>query len=169
MCLVVSRQILVIGYSDDNCGQLPLSVAYQTGRLIAQRGAVLVTGGMGGVMREASHGAHDAGGIVLGITPHRDSSMANEYCSVVVPTGIGLMRDFVNVHSADGVIIVGGGVGTLSEMCAAYMYNKPMVAVRGTGGMADRFAGQYLDHCKKQIVQSVSSPQDAVDAVFTLS
>ena len=110
-------QILVIGHNDRGCLQAHLDAAYETGRLIAERGAILVTGGMGGVMRAASRGAREVGGISVGIVPQNDASMANEFCDIVVPTGVGLMRDFVNVYSADGIIIVGGGVGdTLGDV-----------------------------------------------------
>lgn len=161
-------QILVIGHNNKGCLQAHLDAAYETGRLIAERGAVLVTGGMGGVMRAASRGAREAGGISVGIVPQNDASMANEFCDIVVPTGVGLMRDFVNVYSADGIIIVGGGVGTLSEMCAAYMHGKRMVAIRGTGGMADRYAGEYLDHRKSVLVEGADSPSDAVRRIFEI-
>ena len=159
-------QILVIGHNDSGCLQVHHEAAYETGRLIAERGAVLVTGGMGGVMRAASQGAQEAGGVSLGIVPQNDASRANEFCDIVVPTGIGLMRDFVNVHSADGIIIVGGGAGTLSEMCAAYMHGKPMVAIRGTGGMADKYAGKYLDHRESIMIEEADSPSDAVERIF---
>ena len=159
-------QILVIGHNDNGCTPHHIDVSYKIGRLIAERGAVLVTGGMGGVMRAASRGAHDVGGLSVGIIPHRDPTMANEFCDIVIPTGIGLMRDFVNIHAADGVIIVGGGAGTLSEMCAAYMHDKPMVAVRDTGGMADRFAGEYIDHRQSGIVRTADTAEMAVDTIF---
>lgn len=161
-------QILVIGHNDSGCLRAHQEAAYETGRLIAERGAILVTGGMGGVMRAASQGAQEAGGVSLGIVPQNDASRANEFCDIVVPTGIGLMRDFVNVHSADGIIIVGGGAGTLSEMCAAYMHGKPMVAIRGTGGMADKYAGKYLDHRKSIMIEGANSPSEAVGRIFEI-
>lgn len=161
-------QILVIGYNDSGCDPKCAHTAYQIGYNIAKQKAVLVTGGMGGVMRAASRGAHDAGGISVGITPGNDSAESNEFCDVVIPTGLGYMRNFVNVHAADGVIIVGGGVGTLSEMCAAYMYNKPMVSVRDTGGMADQMGGKYLDYRKRQLIHQASTPSEAVDMILSL-
>ena len=77
-----------------------------------------------------SHGSKDANGLTIGIIPQNEPSEANEYCDVVIPTGMGLARDFLNALSADGVVIVGGGSGTLSETCASYMHKKPMVAIR---------------------------------------
>ena len=74
----------------------------------------MITGGLGGVMKAASHGAKDEGGLTVGIIPQDDSSMANEFCDIVIPSGMGLSRDFLNALSADGVIVVGGGSGTVS-------------------------------------------------------
>ena len=72
------------------------------------------------------------GGITVGIIPQDDSSHANEFCDIVIPSGMGLTRDFLNALSADGVIVIGGGSGTLSEICAAYMYKKPIVALKNS-------------------------------------
>ena len=144
------RQILVIGNNTNGCTPRHEEIAYQTGSAIAGSGSVLITGGLGGVMAAASHGASDAGGISIGIVPQDDNSMANEHCSIVIPTGMGLARDFLNALSADGIIIIGGGSGTLSEVCAAYMYKKPMVAIRGLGGSVEQYIGGYLDHRGKR-------------------
>ena len=81
---------------------------------------------------------------------------------------MGLTRDFLTALSADGVIIVGGGSGTLSEMCAAYMHNKPMVAIRNTGGTADRFIDGYVDQRKNTKIIGVDSPKDAVKKILEL-
>lgn len=161
-------QILVIGHNDSGCDRKCADTAYDVGFHIAKRKAVLITGGMGGVMRAASRGARDAGGISVGIIPGDDPAESNEFCNVVIPTGLGYMRNFVNVHAADGVIIVGGGAGTLSEMCAAYIYNKPMVSVQNTGGMADQMGGKYLDRRKKQLIHQASTPNGAVDKILSL-
>ena len=161
-------QILLIGHNDSGCLDSHRDIAYKVGRLVALRGAVLVTGGMGGVMEAGARGAREAGGISVGIIPQNDPAKANPYCDVVIPTGIGLMRDFVNVHAAHGIIIVGGGAGTLSEMCAAYMHRKPMVAIRKTGGMADRFAGQYLDQRRGVIIESAGSAAEAIERIFDI-
>ena len=141
----------MIGHNENGFTPEAEKIAYETGLEIAKSGAVLITGGLGGVMRAACHGAKDGGGLTVGIIPQNDSSFANEYCDIVIPTGIGLARDFLNALAGDGVIIVGGGSGTLSETCAAYMYKKPIAAIKNSGGIADRFADQYLDHQKNVI------------------
>lgn len=103
------RQILVIGNNTNGCTPKHEQIAYDVGVEIAKSDSVLVNGGLGGVMHAASHGAHDANGLTVGIIPQDDSSATNEFCDIVVPTGMGLTRDYLNALSADGVIIVGGG------------------------------------------------------------
>lgn len=161
-------QILVIGHNDNGCTEEHERIAYETGYEIAQNDAVLITGGLGGVMTAASRGVRDAGGISVGILPQSDASFANEFVDIVIPSGVGLMRDFLNALSADGIIIIGGGSGTLSEICAGYMYKKPMVAIRGTGGAAERFIDDYVDHRKNVKIIGVDSPKDAVREILKI-
>ena len=160
------RQILVIGHNDNGCTPEHEKLAYETGIEIAKSGSVLISGGLGGVMQAACHGSHDAGGIAVGIIPQDDPSMANEFCDIVIPTGMGLTRDFLNALSADGIIIIGGGSGTLSEICAAYMHKKPMVAIRNLGGTAEQYIDQYLDHRKNIKILGVDSPKEAVKLIL---
>ena len=166
--MVKRLQILVIGHNDNGCTPEHEKIAYNVGLEIAKSNCVLITGGLGGVMRAACHGSHDANGLAIGIIPQNDPSFANEYCDVVIPTGIGLTRDFLNALSADGIIIVGGGSGTLSEICAAYMYKKPMVAIRGTGGVAEKYVDDYIDHRKNVKIIGVDSPKDAVTKILEI-
>ena len=160
------RQILVIGFGKDHCPELVYRKAYDVGFQIGRRGAVLLTGGLGGVMEAASHGAKDAGGLVVGIIPQDDKKAANEFCDVVVATGLGFARDFLTAYSADAIVIVGGGVGTMIEAAAAYLKNIPIIALKGTGGVADRYADTYLDDRKTERIVGESTPGKAVDAAM---
>jgi len=164
--LTKKRQILVVGNNEDSSTPELEKVAYETGLEVAKSGSVLITGGLGGVMRAACHGAKDADGLTVGIIPQNDPSFANEYCDIVIPSGIGLARDFLNVLSADGVIIIGGGSGTLSETCAAYMHKKPIVAIKNTRGTAEMFADKYLDHRQNVKIVGVNSPKEAVKYIL---
>ena len=165
--LTKKRQILVVGNNENGSTPELKKIAYETGLEVAKSDSVLITGGLGGVMRAACHGAKDAGGITVGIIPQNDPSFANEYCDIVIPTGIGLARDFLNALSADGVIIIGGGSGTLSETCAAYMHNKPIAAIKNTGGIAEMFVDKYLDHRQNVKIVGVSSPKEAVKYILS--
>lgn len=159
-------QILVIGYNSDSCTRNAYDVAYDVGKEVAKSGAILITGGLGGVMEAASKGARDANGIALGIIPFEEFSEANEYCDIVVCSGMGYARNFITAYSADGVIIVGGGIGTLIEAGIAYMKKKPVIAVAGSGGVADQYAGKYLDDRKLVKISSANSPKEAVDFII---
>jgi len=162
------RQILVIGNNTNGCTPKHEKIAYEVGEKIAKSDSVLITGGLGGVMAAASHGAHDANGLTVGIIPQDDATMANEYCDIVIPTGMGLTRDFLNALTADGIIIVGGGSGTLSEVCAAYMYKKPMVAIRNIGGTVEPYIDGFLDHRENIKIIGVDTPEDAVKKILEL-
>jgi len=135
---------------------------------IAKSDSVLITGGLGGVMTAAAHGAKDVGGLTVGIIPQADASEANEYCDIVIPTGMGLTRDFLNALTADGVIIIGGGSGTLSEICAAYMNKKPMVAIRNLNGPVAQYIDGYIDHRKNVKILGVDNAQEAVKKILEL-
>jgi len=162
------RQILVIGNNTNGCTPKHEKIAYEVGAEIAKSDSVLITGGLGGVMAAASHGAHDAKGLTVGIIPQDDSTMANEFCDIVIPTGMGLARDFLNALSADGVIVVGGGSGTLSEVCAAYMHKKPMVAIRNIGGSIEPYIDGFLDHRENIKIIGADTPKDAVKKILEL-
>ena len=159
-------QILVIGNNDNGCTSDLEKLAYETGSEVAKSNSILITGGLGGVMRAASRGAKANNGLTVGIIPQNDMSEANEFCDVVIPSGIGLMRDFLNALSADGVIAVGGGSGTLSEICAAYMYSKPIVVLKNSGGTSSKFADQYLDHRENVKIIGVSTPKEAIKVIL---
>ena len=162
------RQILVIGHNTNGCTPQHEDAAYEVGAAIADSNSVLITGGMGGVMEAASRGASEAGGLSVGILPQDDASFANPYCDVVIPTGMGLTRDFLNALSADGIIVIGGGSGTLSEVCAAYMHKKPMVAIRGMGGSVAPYVDGYVDHRKNVRIEGADTPREAVSAILRM-
>jgi uncharacterized protein (TIGR00725 family) len=96
---------------------------------LARAGATIVTGGLGGVMRAASLGARNVGGQTIGLLPGADASEANEYVSIAVPTGLGVVRNLVVVTAADAVVAVGGRHGTLSEIGLALRMGRHVVAL----------------------------------------
>ena len=159
-------QITIVGNNENGTTPELVKIAYETGMEIAKSGAVLITGGLDGVMKAASNGAKDGGGLTVGIIPQNDASFANKFCDIVIPTGMGLARDFLTALSGDGVIIIGGGSGTLSETCAAYMHKKPIVAIKTSGGVAEKYADQYLDHRKNVMITGVDSPKEAVKVIL---
>lgn len=105
------------------------AAAREVGSCVARAGALLVTGGLGGVMAAASQGAHDAGGVVLGLLPGSRRSDANRWVTVAVPTGLGELRNWLVVRAADAVVAIGGEYGTLSELGIALKLGRPVVAL----------------------------------------
>ncbi len=105
------------------------ATAEEVGRLLAEAGALVVTGGHSGVMEAASKGAREAGGTALGILPGADRRQANEWVSVAVPTGMGEARNALVVRAADAVIAVGGAWGTLSEIALARKAGKHVAGI----------------------------------------
>lgn len=99
------------------------------GRGLAEAGAVLVCGGLGGVMEAACRGAKAAGGTTVGILAGDDRSMANAWVDVAIPTGLGEARNALVVRSAGVVVAVSGGYGTLSEVALALKTGKPVVGL----------------------------------------
>jgi hypothetical protein len=101
--------------------------AEEVGRLLAERGCTVVTGGLGEVMAAASRGAKAAGGTTIGILPGEDRAEANEWVDHVVATGLGHMRNYAVAASGDAVIAVGGRWGTLAEIAFAKLLDRPVV------------------------------------------
>jgi len=102
--------------------------AFQVGRLLAQRGFVVLTGGLGGIMTAAGQGAGEAGGMTVGILPGtRQTSPANAYVDIPVYTGMGEARNSINVKSCRAAIAIGGGYGTLSEIALALKSGCPII------------------------------------------
>ncbi len=108
-----------------------LQMAEEVGRQIARRGAVVVCGGLGGVMTAVAKGATEAGGEVLGILPGPDKSAANPFVTLAVPTNMGHARNVVIAHTADVLIAVEGEYGTLSEAAVGLKLGKAVVTLPG--------------------------------------
>lgn len=112
-------------------------VAERVGALLAEAGAVVVCGGLGGVMEAACRGARGGGGTTVGILPGLDRAEANPHVSVAIPTGLGEARNALVVRACDAVIAIGGEFGTLSEIALALKMGTPVVGV-GTWELARR-------------------------------
>lgn len=106
------------------------AMAREVGREIASRGAVLINGGRGGVMRAAAEGARGAGGYTIGIIPSYERDSANEFIEFVVATGMGEARNAIIVASSDAVIAMAGEGGTLAEIGFAKKFGRPIVAIK---------------------------------------
>src|SRR5436853_2457594 len=118
----VAVQVAVIGSGREHEAR-----AEEVGRLLAERGCTVITGGLGEVMAAAARGAKSAGGTTIGILPGESRAEANEWVDHVVVTGIGHARNLAVVASGDAVIAVGGSWGTLAEIGFAKRLGRPVV------------------------------------------
>jgi uncharacterized protein (TIGR00725 family) len=123
------RQLSVFGAGDATGGQLAL--AEEVGRLVAEAGVALVTGGLGGVMEAASRGAAGAGGVVIAVLPGTDPGEATTHATAVVATGIGHARNLAVAASGGSAIAIGHGYGTLSEIALARKLGRRVVVLDG--------------------------------------
>ena len=119
----------VIGSGDHGKRRDP--IAMEVGTLIARNGAVLVCGGLSGMMEAASRGAHEEGGTVIGLLPGSEKSDANPYVTFPIPTGMGVARNVLIVRTSDALIALPGGPGTLSEIALGLNIGKPVVDLGG--------------------------------------
>ncbi|MBD3224309.1 MAG: TIGR00725 family protein [Caldithrix sp.] len=106
-----------------------LHMAYETGQWIARYEYGLVCGGKGGIMESAARGCKEQQGWTVGIIPEEDNSTANPFIDIVIPTGMGIMRNALVVRSARGLIAIDGQYGTLSELAFALQMHKPVVGI----------------------------------------
>ncbi len=121
--------IAVVGAGADSCNAQVAQIAELVGREIAKAGAVLVCGGLGGVMEAACRGASQHGGLTIGILPTNNRDGANPYVQVAIATGLGEARNALIARTSDAVIAIGGEFGTLSEIGLALKMNKPVVGI----------------------------------------
>lgn len=152
-------QVAVIGPGQANDEER--AAARTVGAGLAEAGAVVVTGGRGGVMAAATAGARDAGGVTVAILPGSDPTAAEAAPTVTIPTGLGEARNALVVRAADAVVAIGGAWGTLSELALALRAGTPVVGL-GTWELTGDLAARGVD----DPVVRAASPEVAVRAVL---
>jgi hypothetical protein len=143
--------VAVVGPGDASPHEL--QAAEDVGAGLAARGAIVVTGGLGGVMEAACRGARSRRGRTIGILPGEDRDAANGWVEIAIATGLGELRNGLVVRAADGLVAVGGGHGTLSEVALALKLGRPVVGL-----------GTWEVHG----VEHVSTPEEAIDRISAL-
>lgn len=144
----------VIGQGRDCSAEL-LKDAEEVGFRIVQKGAILICGGLGGVMEAACRGAKKGGGTTIGVLPGTDKFSANEFVDIPIVTGLGEARNSIIVRTADALIAIGGKYGTLSEIAFALSFGKPVVGLN---------TWKNID-----AMIHVSSPAEAVATIFKIN
>lgn len=119
--------VAVIGPGDATSQQERAAEAI--GRGLADGGAIVLCGGLGGVMAAACHGAAAAAGVTVGLLPGTERTTASEWVQIALPTGLGELRNGLVIRGADAVIAVGGAYGTLSEIALALRTNVPVIGL----------------------------------------
>jgi len=157
--------IAVIGTGAGSGDAQVARIAETVGREIAKAGAVLVCGGLGGVMEAACRGASQQGGLTIGILPTNSRESANPYVRVAIATGLGEARNALITRTSDAVIAIGGEFGTLSEIGLALKMGKPVVGIEtwelakgGQPSSAIRRAGSAEEAVKVAIELTSSNP-----------
>ncbi|NMC68673.1 MAG: TIGR00725 family protein [Myxococcales bacterium] len=158
------KNVAVVGSASPNAEVLVL--AAQVGALIRRLGCNLVCGGMAGVMAAACRGFQEAkeglppGPVAVGILPGEDPAQANPWVDAAVATGMGFARNALVVRSADAVVAVGGGSGTLSEIAFAWQANRPIIALVPGGGWSQILAGDKLDDRRNDRILAAQTPEE---------
>ncbi len=152
-----NRKIQVAVVGDYGASKNEYDFAYEAGKLLAEKGHIVLTGGKSGVMEAAGKGAMEKGGIVVGILPSAFPGESNEYCTLRIATGLGHGRNSIIAASADIMIAIGGKAGTLTEIGYGWVFDKPIIAVKGYGGWSDELAGKMIDDRNTQPVKAVTT------------
>ncbi|MEJ2248898.1 MAG: TIGR00725 family protein [Candidatus Lokiarchaeota archaeon] len=152
--------VSVIGGSsiDDTTKKL----AENMGDLLAKNNFAVSCGGLTGVMEAVCKGAKSANGLTIGIIPFKEKSAANKYVDIVIPVPFSQARNIVVVLSGDACIAIGGKAGTLSEICFAWIYNKPIIALTGVEGWSSKMANTKIDDRRIDQIYEAKSPKEVI-------
>ncbi|MFQ5681999.1 MAG: TIGR00725 family protein [Candidatus Binatia bacterium] len=146
-------QIAVIGSSDRDPRFLALAV--EVGKTIAATGAVLICGGLGGIMEAAARGAKEKGGTTVGILPDYNKNSANPFIDIIIPTGLGHARNILVAASGDLIVAFPGSHGTRSEISIALKLAKPVVGIRAWGEIPGVRQVNNLNELKREIKSAI--------------
>ncbi len=126
---MINKQKIIAVIGGSQCSEEEAKIAEEVGHQLARQGAILVCGGLSGVMEAACKGASSEGGVTIGILPGESRQAANPYVQIPIVTGIGYARNITVVKSAQAVIAVGGSYGTLSEISHALQSGIPVIGL----------------------------------------
>lgn len=159
-----------------NAGVLPAPIealCAELGQRAVEAGFRIVTGGLSGVMEAVSRGARTAPswreGDIIGILPGYNRRAANPYVDIVVPTGMQIGRNILVAATADVMVAIGGGAGTLSEIAVAWQLGKPVITLAASGGWAERLAGESVDARRGDVIHGAATAEEAIALALELS
>ena len=158
---MINKKKFVAVIGGGECSKEEAELAEAVGHELAKQGAILVCGGLGGVMEAACKGASAEGGITIGILPGDSRQAANPYVQIPIVTGMGYARNVVVVKSAQAAIAIGGSYGTLSEISHALQSNIPVIGL-------NTWALSKNDQQDNSIIPA-QNPAEAVDKALNLA
>jgi len=126
---MINARMVIAVIGDSSCSAEEAKLAEAVGEGLAQQGATIVCGGLGGVMEAVCRGARSKGGVTVGVLPGEDISMANQWVDIPIATGVGYARNMAVVKSSQAVIAIGGNYGTLSEIAYALKSGIPVIGL----------------------------------------
>ena len=164
----MKKIIAVIGNANIDNSTKKQNLAFKMGKKVVDSNYILATGGLGGVMEYASKGARSSSnytqGSILGFLPNHDKSEANPYVDIAIPTGLGLARNYLLISSADAVVSIGGGSGTLNELSMAWQMNKLIVSLK-SDGWSEKIRGKALDKRRDDFIFSAKNSKEAIKII----
>ncbi len=154
--------ISIIGTSEIDSATEKVTI--ELGRLLAKNHFAISCGGLSGVMEAVCKGAKQEGGFTIGIIPFEDKLRANKYVDVVIPVPFSQARNIIVVLSGDACVAIDGKAGTLSEMCFAWIYGKPIIALTGgINGWSSKMAGKKIDDRRSDTIYGAKTAQEVVE------
>ncbi|MCK5169381.1 MAG: TIGR00725 family protein [Bacteroidales bacterium] len=169
MFYVKEKFVGIIGPGSDICTNEIYEFGLNLGKYLTDHNYLTVCGGKGGIMEAVCKGSKLSGKYIypntIGIIPSNDKAEANEYCDIVIPSGIGLARNSIIVNTADLLIAVAGGAGTLSEIAFAWQMNKKVICFTGFEGWAKNLAGKDLDLRNSNLLLSANTLDEIIELI----
>ncbi len=166
---MIKPQIAVIGSGILSENQNEYAIAKELGKGLVDNGYRILCGGLGGVMTAVCEGAQSSSnyseGSTIGIIPTLDKSIANPYVDVRIATGLSIARNQIIIASADAVVSISGGAGTLSELAFAWQLNKPIITFKGTGGWSNKLSNQKIDDSRIDTINSVDTVEEVLNLI----
>ncbi|TFF87260.1 MAG: TIGR00725 family protein [Promethearchaeota archaeon] len=133
------------------------------GELLAKNNYIISCGGLTGVMEAVCKGAKRANGLTIGIIPFKDKSAANQYVDIAIPVPFSQARNIIVVLSGDACVAIGGKAGTLSEICFAWIYKKPLIGFSSVDGWSSKMANKKIDDRRTDKIYDARTPKQVIE------
>lgn len=159
----ITAKVIVGVMGGGSASERQAAMAYRLGQLIAERGWVLLNGGrQSGIMEASARGAHEGGGLTVGVLPDSDHRHQSPYIQIPILTGMGSARNYINALSSDVLVACAGGAGTISEVALALKHGRPVVLLDFD------LRSIFTEQVAHGQLQWVATPEAAVAAIATV-